>query len=163
MSKGMKFLNLFVLGYLVWLMLTSSLAPQELIAGLIVAALAALVGVAFIPDFPNVLSPMRWVWFLVYVPVFLWELIKANVHMAYLVLHPRLPIKPAILRVPVPLKRDISKVVVANSITLTPGTLSVDVRDDSVYVHCVDPSEEELSNPALVAEKFVKHARRFSE
>ncbi len=163
MSKGMKFLNLFVLAYLVWLMLTSSLAPQELVAGLIVAALAAFIGMASIPDFPNVLNPVHVLWFLVYVPVFLWELIKANVHMAYLVLHPRLPIKPAILKVPVPLKRPLSKVAVANSITLTPGTLSVDVRDDSVYVHCVDPSEKELDNPALVAETFVKHVRRFSE
>ena len=66
----------------------------------------------------------------VYIPVFLYKLVLANFDMAYRVLSPKLPINPRIVKVPTSLKSDFLKLVLANSITLTPGTLSLDVEDD---------------------------------
>jgi len=62
--------------------------------------------------------------------------------MAYRVLSPKMPINPQIVKVPTALKSDFSKLILANSITLTPGTLSLDVEDDGVLVHWVNASGE---------------------
>ena len=63
--------------------------------------------------------------------------------MAYRVLSPKLPINPKVVKVPTHLKSDFSKLVLANSITLTPGTLSLDVEDDYVLVHWVNAKTDE--------------------
>ena len=54
---------------------------------------------------------------------------------AYRVLHPKMPINPGIVRVPVTLHSDYGKTLLANSITLTPGTLTLDVKNQNFYVH----------------------------
>jgi len=79
----------------------------------------------------------RILWLLLYIVVFLWECIKANIDVALRVLHPDLPIRPGTLKVRVGLKSDIGLTFLANSITLTPGTTSVDVDKEKgiLYVH----------------------------
>lgn len=79
----------------------------------------------------------RAVWFIWYLLVFICECLKANLDVAYRVIHPGLPIRPATVRVKVGLKSDIGLTFLANSITLTPGTTSVDVDKESgfLYVH----------------------------
>lgn len=78
------------------------------------------------------------VWQAIYfVLYFLWELLVANLHVAYEVITPRLYMRPAIVAVPVDLKRDFEITLLANLITLTPGTLSLEISEDkkTLYVH----------------------------
>jgi multicomponent Na+:H+ antiporter subunit E len=72
--------------------------------------------------------------------LFLKELVKSAVKVAVTVLTPRLDLKPGIIAFPLTLERDIEITLLANLITLTPGTLSIDVSDDrkTLYVHCID-------------------------
>jgi multicomponent Na+:H+ antiporter subunit E len=66
--------------------------------------------------------------FLSYIPWLLWEIVKANFAVAKIILDPKLPIEPQLVRVPAPQKNALAQTIYANSITLTPGTISLDVR-----------------------------------
>lgn len=82
-------------------------------------------------------GPARAGWFLLYLLIFIWECLKANIDVAYRVVHPDLPISPGTIKVKIGLKSDIGLTFLANSITLTPGTTSVDIDKESgfLYVH----------------------------
>ncbi len=75
-----------------------------------------------------------------YVAVFLKELATANIDVAYRVLAPSMPIKPGVVVVPLRVKTDGAITTIANSITLTPGTLTMDYNEDAniLYVHSID-------------------------
>jgi len=100
-----------------------------------------------------------WYFFVYYLPRFVWECFKANVDVAYRVSHPKMPINPGIVKVKTSLKTDTALTFLANSITLTPGTLSVDIdRDKGVlYVHWIDVKAKDVE-PAtrIVVERFEK-------
>jgi len=71
-------------------------------------------------------------------PWFLGQIFSANLHVAYLALSPKMPIDPQIIRFTTKLESDISWVALANSITLTPGTITVDIREGEFFVHALD-------------------------
>ncbi|MBW2075990.1 MAG: Na+/H+ antiporter subunit E [Deltaproteobacteria bacterium] len=71
-------------------------------------------------------------------PWFLGQIFSANLHVAYLALSPKMPIDPQILRFKTKLESDISWVAMANSITLTPGTITMDIREGEFFVHALD-------------------------
>ena len=71
-------------------------------------------------------------------PWFLGQIFSANLHVAYLALSPRMPIDPQVIRFKTKLESDISFVALANSITLTPGTITVDIREGEFIVHALD-------------------------
>ena len=133
---------LFIAAYFVWCLFTWVPDVEHLVVGIFVALIVTLLmGDMVILSPFLMLHPQRCVYFLcVYVPVFLWEMVKANVDMAYRVIHPRLPISPGIVKVKTSLSSDIAITLLANSITLTPGTMSVDVdKEQSVlYIHWID-------------------------
>jgi multicomponent Na+:H+ antiporter subunit E len=72
-----------------------------------------------------------------YVPWLLWEIAKANVDVARRILTPSLPIHPTVIRVKAGQRRDLGRVIYANSITLTPGTVSIDMEGDEIVVHAL--------------------------
>ena len=74
---------------------------------------------------------------LLYIPWLLWEIAKANLHVARVILTPRLPIQPRLLRIRARQETDLGRVIFANSITLTPGTVTLDVRDQTLLVHAL--------------------------
>jgi len=78
--------------------------------------------------------------FIKYIPWLLYQIVLANIHVAYLALHPRMNslIDPHIIRFKTKLKNDLSLVTFANSITLTPGTITVLIKDGYYYVHAID-------------------------
>ena len=67
----------------------------------------------------------------------MWEVVKSNLHVARVILSPQLPIQPQLLRVEANQKTELGRVIHANSITLTPGTITLDIRDGSVLVHAL--------------------------
>ena len=107
-------------------------------------------------------TPIQIVLFIVlYIPVFLYELVKSNIDVLFRVLNPKLPINPGFVKVKSEVKGNLGKLILANSITLTPGTISVDADDDGIFVHWIDvkgDSEEEYSEK--IAGKFERLLRK---
>jgi multicomponent Na+:H+ antiporter subunit E len=97
-----------------------------------------------------------------YVPFLLWEIVKANFHIAYVVLHPRLPIDPRVVEFDAAVWSEMPATTLANSITLTPGTLTVDVSQRHFTVHSLTRSaREDLLDGGLErAVRFVFYGRR---
>ncbi len=98
----------------------------------------------------------------VYAPYLLYEIVKANVQVSYAILHPRLPIEPRMTEVECALWGGMPVTTLANSITLTPGTLTVRVRGRGMVIHTLLPaSREGLFDGALErAVRFVFYGRR---
>lgn len=80
-----------------------------------------------------------------YAPWLFWQIVLANLEVAWIVLHPRMPdlIEPRLFRFKTFLKRPISRVTFAQSITLTPGTITVDLHDDEFTVYALTRSAAE--------------------
>ena len=88
---------------------------------------------------------MRIFWFLVYIPVFFYYVIVANIDVAYRVLHPKMPINPGIVKIKTNLKTDSGITALANSITLTPGTLTIDLTEDGfLYIHWINVKSTDI-------------------
>lgn len=73
----------------------------------------------------------------IYIPYFLWKIASANIQISYLVLHPKLPIDPHLDRVETTLRDGLAITGFANSITLTPGTLTVDAIRNTLFIHSI--------------------------
>ena len=74
---------------------------------------------------------------LTYWPWLLWEIAKAGWDVTKIILHPDLPISPELIRVPASQRTDLGRVIYANSITLTPGTISVETDEETILVHAL--------------------------
>ena len=72
-----------------------------------------------------------------YIPWLLKEIAKANVDVVRCILDPALPISPRVIQVPSTQRSSMTRTIYANSITLTPGTVSIDVTDDTITVHAL--------------------------
>jgi multicomponent Na+:H+ antiporter subunit E len=133
-----KRVGLFLASMILWILL-AGIAVEELILGVVVSTIIALLfGKSSMYTF-NIKWVKRSILFLVmYVPIFVIELIRANIDVMVRVLDPKLPINPGFVRVPTELKGDFAKLTLANSITLTPGTITLDVDDSNLYVHWID-------------------------
>lgn len=134
----MRRIILFIIAFILWLLLTWTLNWQHLLVGVVVAILVALLfGNMFLEKPGKFFQIKRHFWFLVYIPIFLWECVKANFDVAYRVLHPRMPIKPGIVKIKTGLKTEVARTMLANSITMTPGTLAVDIDGQYLYIHWI--------------------------
>ena len=74
---------------------------------------------------------------LTYIPWLFWAIVKSNVDIAIRILKPGMPISPRIIKVKASQQTDVGRVIYANSITLTPGTVSVDLDGDEILVHAL--------------------------
>jgi len=147
----------FVIGFAIWLLLTWSLDIQIIIAGIIAAGIVALLFHEILPKEHEVfVSPRRIFWFLVYVPVFFYYVMAANLDVVYRALHPKMPINPGIVKVRTKLKSESGITALANSITLTPGTLTVDLSEDGhLYVHWINVKGKDVEGATeAIARKF---------
>jgi multicomponent Na+:H+ antiporter subunit E len=167
----MRRLIYFVLGLIVWLLLTWPFTPdgidvQVVIAGLIASGLVAMLFHEILPKEHHVfISPIRIFWFLVYMPVFFYSVVVANLDVMYRALHPKMPIRPGIVKIRTNLKTDSGITALANSITLTPGTLTVDVTDDGyLYIHWINVKAEDVEQATKqIAERFEWFIQRIFE
>jgi multicomponent Na+:H+ antiporter subunit E len=107
----------------------------DIVTGLASAAVvAAVLGRITFERAPSIGTVAALLRAVVFLPVLLWAVIRANLALAVVVLHPRLPIDPAVVSVPAP-ESALGRALLANSITLTPGTVTLDVTDDELVVH----------------------------
>jgi multicomponent Na+:H+ antiporter subunit E len=139
----------FVVSVAVWLVLVWTFHWQEVVGGIGVALITALVFGHLLPVGPaQLLNPVRWFWLLVYIPVFAWQCLKSNIDVALRVLSPGLQVKPGIVKIRTTLKSDIARVFLANSITLTPGTMTVEMVGDVLYIHWIEIGTEDSAEAA---------------
>ncbi|MFB6281783.1 MAG: monovalent cation/H+ antiporter subunit E [Haloferacaceae archaeon] len=141
-----EFLAVFAASFLFYLALGGwhvtdgfELATGALTAGVVTVTLAS-VSIKQAPEVGRTLRTL--VRLAAYTPVLLWEIAKANVVLAYVVLHPRLPIGPRFVEFDAAVWGDMPVTTLANSITLTPGTLTVDVSRQHFLVHALIPDAE---------------------
>jgi len=135
----------FILAFVIWILLTwpvvdGRIDVQFVIAGVIASVMAAILFHEMLPKEHHIfVSPVRVFWGLAYLPVFFYYVVKANFDVVYRALHPKMPIRPGIVKIKTNLKTDSAITALANSITLTPGTLTVDLTDDGyLYVHWIN-------------------------
>jgi len=142
---------------------------EEIIFGVILSVcVGAVTGKIFVKKDLRMLNPVRWLTFLAYIigPFFI-GLAKANFDVAYRVLTGK--INPGIVKIKSDLKTDLGVTMLANSITLTPGTLSVDIDEDTndLYIHWINVKKEALSkkpvDPHYICGNFPKWIRRIAE
>ncbi len=153
-----KFIYTFLIILLIWYAFTTSLQPAEILTGILISLIVAYITVVnFGCCDPILITPSHIVYFIQYFFVFLGALVKANFDVARRVINPNLPINPGIVSFETKLNNDFAKMVLANSITLTPGTLTVDVVDNKFYVHWIDVTTENKEEVYKeIAEPFEK-------
>jgi len=122
--------------FLIWVGLTMSFSSQELITGFVVSFVIALL---YVKNYKSEDKfRFRPIAYIIYFVVFMKNLILSNWDVAKRVIDPKLPINPGIVAIKTDLKEDYKKLMLANSITLTPGTITMDVRDDTYFIHWID-------------------------
>ena len=142
----------FVVLFLLWITLANSIRLDEVIIGLAATILVVVLTHHLFFDESEV--PHRslkqvvlWIRLLIHL---LKEIVIANLSIANLVLRPTLRLQPQIFRVKTSLKSDVLKTLYCNSITLTPGTLTIDIQGDDILVHgLTDATRKELEGGAL--------------
>jgi len=160
-SNTRQLFNLWLTLLAIWLLANNSLAPDIVLTGTVLAAVLTL---AFAP-FSSVYACIRWspqvlINTLLYFAVFLEELVKANLNVLMLVLSPRINIQPGIVEIQTTLKSPIGRLVLANSITLTPGTLVVDIKDDTLFIHWINVSSKDpVAATQQIAGRFEKYLK----
>lgn len=155
------FLITFVIMFGTWVLLSGKFDSFHLSLGVISCAIVAFLSSDLLfPSHKTKGLLIRLFLWLLYVPWLMVEIVKANLHVTYLVFHPRMMdlIDPRIIKFRSKLKSDMALVTFANSITLTPGTITVDVSLDGEFkVHAIDKA----SGDPLPGEMEAKIAKVF--
>jgi multicomponent Na+:H+ antiporter subunit E len=162
-SKAFPFLATFCALFGLWILLSGKFDALHLVLGLLSCALVAYLSSDLLFPEGKPETFFLFVWrFLKYVPWLLYQIWLANLHVLYLTFHPKMIelIDPQIIRFQSKLTKDLSLVTFANSITLTPGTITVSVSVDGDFkVHAIDA----VSAEALPGEMEERVARAFGE
>jgi len=161
LEKTKAFVWLLVVTFVLWVALSSKLNRAELICGGVFCLIISLFGAHIYSKLglPS-LSLKKILFLLVYLIVLFWEIIKANFDVAYRVIHPKMPIKPGIVVIKTCLKSDIAKMILANSITLTPGTFTLDVIGDKLLIHWINVKTEDIDEATnMIGHRFEKYLR----
>ncbi len=139
-----------------WFIYNNTLDLIVLGTGVVLSAMAALLfcrNCDVFCEFNFSLSAIFYT--IIYWFVFLGELVKSNFDVARRVLTPSLPINPGIVEVKTKLKSKMARLILANSISLTPGTLTVDIKDDTMFIHWIDVQHEDIEGATqAIVSKF---------
>ena len=155
-TKLSRFIMHWIFLMIVWIGFTNSFDVQEIEVGLVLTAIISFLGIRLFTCCDlSLLNPNKLLYLTQYFFVFMFALIKSNLDVAKRVLSPSLPINPGIVKFKTKLTKNFAKMVLANSITLTPGTLTIDIIDDTFYIHWIDVK---TTNPEEV---YIEIAKQF--
>jgi len=160
-NKLKNFFYLFTFLIAIWLALTTTFQWQELSVGIFISlVLASFLNKNYLKLGLPPISIKRIIFSILYMSVLFVEIVKANFDVAYRVIHPKMPIKPGIVIIKTELKQDIAKTILANSITLTPGTFTLDVKGDELLIHWIYVhSENKKEATRIIGQKFEKYLK----
>ncbi len=150
----------FLIAFL-WMFLTVSFNASTFIVGFLLGALMLWITKGFFPG----RFYMHRVWAVIYlIGLFFKELISANIQVLFLIIQPKMPIKPAIFALPTVLERDWEITLLSSLITLTPGTLVIDVSEDSktLFIHALNygDADEAINSIKNTFEKAIQEVSR---
>jgi len=137
----MAFTVTFIILITFWIFISGHFDAWHFGLGIISCALVAYMSNDLLfKDIRSKDKPKEVINFLIYLPWLLYQIVLANIHVAYLALHPKMSeiIDPHIIKFKTKLKKELALVTFANSITLTPGTITVLIKDGYFYVHAID-------------------------
>ena len=152
---------MFFLFFLVWIIFNGAVTAEIVLFGLAVS----LAMYAFICKFMNysiqkdMAYGKRGFRIIQYIFVLVWEIVKANFAVIKLITSSRYDLEPVLVRFKTDLKTKQARVILANSITLTPGTITVTLEDDEYVVHCLDKELAEGMNHSIFVELLEKLER----
>ena len=126
-----KALALFV----IWLLLTESYTPAHMALGLVASFGVALLNTEV--GRPPAVA-IRWLQLLRFFPWLFGRILVSGLHLSFLILHPKLPIAPALIRYRTKLGHESGIVLLGNSVTLTPGSVTAEAQPDELVVHAMD-------------------------
>jgi len=157
----MKLKNLIISFFVIllgWFLLTWSLEVKSVLIGLGLSAVLSLLFCGQCTIFSEMkLTPKALIYTIIYLFVFMVELVKANIDVTRRILSPKMPINPGIVKVDTRLKSKMARLILANSITLTPGTFTLEVHNDAFYIHWIDVKHaEEAQATEDLVRKFEK-------
>lgn len=149
----------FLLLLATWFLLNGKYDLVTIGIGVVVSLFIALIFCSRCEIFSEMnFSPKGIMYFFAYIFVFLVELVKSNIDIAKQVLTPSLPINPGIVEVETKLKSKIGRMILANSITLTPGTLTIKVEENTFFIHCVNVEHTDIEGATQdIVKKFEKY------
>jgi len=164
--------------FVVWVLLTwpfsiengrlLAVDKEVILAGIAVVILAAILfrnSDEYGINLPGFLNPVRLFWLIIYAVFFVCSVIKANVDVAYRILHPAMPIRPGIVKVRTTLRSPAAITLLSNSIALTPGTLSINAGEDGIlYVHWINVKATDVEGAtACIIKRFEWFIKRIME
>jgi multicomponent Na+:H+ antiporter subunit E len=156
-SKLSQWVYTFGMYLLIWYGFTTSLDVYELATGVLVAVILAFFTLSITKSGMSIFSPVRVMYMLQFIGVFFVALLKANWDVAKRVINPKLPINPGIVKFQTQLRSEFAQMVLANAITLTPGTVTIDIIDNWYYIHWIDVESEDPEVAfRAIAEPFEK-------
>ncbi len=142
---------MYVLLFCFWLLLNGNVTLEIVLLGLAVTVLMALLEYTlfgYTPKTEGMLLRKAPV-FCAYIPVLMWEILKAGWAVSKVVLFRRYKVTPTLVTFRTDLKTEFGRFLLANSITLTPGTITVQVKGDRLTVHCLDKSMLDTSDDGV--------------
>lgn len=148
----LRFIPLFILIYLIWLILTFSISISEIVVGFFVSIIITALSkdVFFKTSGLRILNPFKWLRFVLYIFVFIIEEIIAHIYMGYRIITGK--INPAIVKIVPSSTTEIGKTILGNFITLTPGTLTLHINNN-LYIHCINVGKKA---PGAMFKKVLK-------
>ncbi|KXB07424.1 hypothetical protein AKJ52_00310 [candidate division MSBL1 archaeon SCGC-AAA382C18] len=176
MSDKKRFIATFICMWILWLLFTGTNpqsvyqswqswnnSTQEFVVGGIVSFIVSAISYKFFTKNPgDMINPKRWGYIIAYIPAYIWAEIKAHLNVAYRVLKPS-SMSPSIVEVPTELESDVGLTTLADSITMTPGTLTVEIDEEEpkLFVHWItaeDKTEPEQAyeNVGEPLEKYIR-------
>ena len=161
----MKIVMAFVAAFTLWMLLFWSIELTVIVAGLVTAFVTALALGALVPERMGKIFDLRRVFFfLIYVPYFLYYCLKANLDVMVRVVHPDVPIRPGIVKLRTTLQSPMARTFLANCVTLTPGTLTLDVDGPDMYFHWINIETDDVEKrTAAICGRFEPLLRRIFE
>jgi multicomponent Na+:H+ antiporter subunit E len=152
-SRWLNYIGITLVLFIFWVAVSGNLKWPQLVVGLAAAVFITYFNrnlLITVEDRP----PVRLrtiVWLAGYFFRLLYDIVIANFQVAWLVLHPRMPIEPNMVPLEVDIERVASRVLLANSITLTPGTLTILADEKKYLVHALTfKSGDGLKNWSLI-------------
>lgn len=152
------------LSFVAWMLLAGNLSGQELGLGALVAVVVAALSGKHLKVLTGIrFRPMAPIHVILFLGAFFKALVLANLDLARRVLTPSLPIRPELVEIDTELQSALGRLLLTSAITLTPGTLSVDVRDDQILVHWVycPPGLDIGERTRAIAGAFERHLKGF--
>ena len=138
MDYIMRFVLTALIMFAFWICLSGEFSFILLLTGIISSLLVSYISHdLLIGNGDMKLGFIRTIRFIKFLPWLLWQIVLANIDLAIRTLHPKMPINPMLINFKNNLKTDLGMVILANSITLTPGTVTIDVNENDFFIHVI--------------------------